>query len=813
MSQASLIALLAVSALGLGAVHSPVLLACVPLAMLASFQAVGTIGIPRPAWLFIGLSVWSLVQAVPLPFGLLEILSSHSADIWARSLAPFGEPAPRFASLSADPGASVLEALKWTLYAMTFVAAAHVGASRGSRWTSRAVFGVALLLAFVTLGHVVFDAKRVYGFYEPLYARAGWRVGPFVNANNLAGYLNLGIIVGLGMVLSSGARYRGPIALALFLMIAVEVLTGSRGGQVALAFGTLVTGFIAALRVARRGGRKLRLGRYSFRVGPRAVAIGTVSGLVVLVALGVGLATLGARPATWAELGERDLTKLQLAGASVPVIRDHPLWGVGRGAFETVFPAYRVSGRVIYTHPENFVAQWLVEWGVPVALITLLALAWCFRPSRLKFSGIGGIAAYVAVLVLLFQNLVDLSLEVPAVVFAAVTMLGGLYGAANAARADAKPVLVRSLMASGGVTAVACAFLLVGFDTPDAARREVHRHYAGLDPKNESERRAFFVKLRESMRAHPGDPYFPRLGGMVAYRSGDNPMPWIQRALERGPTYGRTHYLLALVLARAKARNQALFELKLAVTYDEVLREPAASQAVRWSRSFDELLRAVPDDGPGARQLLAMTRLLKDPELRLLCFEEAVRRDGRLVDARVGLIRGAIDTVAQGTKCPLRHDEDCARAAEQNTKALADTEPSSTRALELEARILSARGRTDEAQALLARRCVEFVNRRDCLRLRVELATAEKKHGLDEAATALYEFDCLQSADRCAETATWLGDIEVRRMRWFAAATFYERAARERPTKVRLERLATTAERAGLAALAANARSRLADAR
>ena len=100
-----------------------------------------------------------------------------------------------------------------------------------------------------------------------------------------------------------------------------------------------------------------------------------------------------------------------------PLVRDHPYFGIGRGAFESVFPFYRPSpGNVVYTHAENFVGQWIAEWGPAVALAALGTLAWAFAPRRLGVhrSAIAA-GAWCGVVVLLVQNLVDLALEVPGV--------------------------------------------------------------------------------------------------------------------------------------------------------------------------------------------------------------------------------------------------------------------------------------------------------------------------------------------------------------------------------------------------------------
>src|SRR5690606_18916654 len=99
-------------ALALGGAYPAALLAVAPLVLAGSLLA--SFGRPRPlAWptrIAFGLAGFTLFQAVPLPIGLLEVLSPGGADIWARALRPLGESV-RWGSISLDPGASMLALL------------------------------------------------------------------------------------------------------------------------------------------------------------------------------------------------------------------------------------------------------------------------------------------------------------------------------------------------------------------------------------------------------------------------------------------------------------------------------------------------------------------------------------------------------------------------------------------------------------------------------------------------------------------------------------------------------------------------------
>src|SRR6185295_3468992 len=77
------------------------------------------------------------------------------------------------------------------------------------------------------------------------------------------------------------------------------------------------------------------------------------------------------------------------------------------------------------------------------------------------------------------------------------------------------------------------------------------------------------ASLHTWMLRHPAEPYFPLVGAMGAYRTHtENPIPWLQRSLERGQVNGRAHLLLAEVLSAPRTRRQAMLELRLALADD-----------------------------------------------------------------------------------------------------------------------------------------------------------------------------------------------------------------------------------------------------
>src|SRR5262252_1120361 len=424
----SVSALVVGSAIAIGTVHVPVLLCVSAFAIVASsvllfLERSAARRLPGPARVLFGLALFTVLQAIALPLSWLALVAPHNADVWARALRPFGELPLGSGSISLDPGASWVEALKWFIYALVFTMATRVRRAASVKVGLRIAFGSAVIVALVTLAHALAGATSLFGIYTPEVITPRWGLSPILNPNNLSGYLNLGVFCGLGLLLASRtgetrASTRILIAAGITVLVSVSVLGASRGGVLGLGVGVIVLAALLAIN-KRRSSQAGRVRARSSTLVPVAIALG--GGLV--------LAVVGASSATWAELRDKSTEKIRLWEWSVPLIRDFPWLGVGRGAFGTIFPAYRrLAGNIVFTHAENFVLQWASEWGIPVALAALATLVWMCRPRVATLArDRAQLVAYVGVVVLLLQNLVDLALEIPAVAILLSVVLGSLW--------------------------------------------------------------------------------------------------------------------------------------------------------------------------------------------------------------------------------------------------------------------------------------------------------------------------------------------------------------------------------------------------
>ena len=804
----ALAVLVTVSVLAIGSVHVTVFLGVAMLVFATWVLAAHWIESPAatealrgPALVLVLLSAYSLLQAVPTPMTWLHVLSPKAADVWSRSLLPFGEPPPVRASLSLDPGGSLVEALKWLTYAGVFTVAAIVGARRGATAGVTIVFVSALITALVTVGHGLMGIHKVYGLYTPRYSAARWNVGPLLNPNNLAGYLNLGAVCGMGLLMASRPPLpRRYLAAAIALIVGTSVVSASRAGVLALPFGVVIFS---------RYRRKVQTRRSSGLGSYRWVIPATVAG-------GVVLAVLASHASTWKALADHSVEKLEMLVWAQALVRDYPWFGIGRGATSSVFSRYRgLPGHNIYGHVENFAAQWAVEWGLPVTIGALILLAWMLRPGRLGANKRTlSAAVFAAVVVVLLQNMVDLALEVPGVCIAVATVLGSVYGEARQKDArrdemggsttDARPAWV-SLLVLGTIGTVSLVGSLKwGLHRAVPEHDTIHGQYVSLNRKSPEDCAAFRAEVHEAMRRHPADAYFPLVEGLVVWRTGGDPLPWLQRAIERNPLSSRAHLLLAYVLANRKAKDQALLELRLAVESDPLLVGDVAKVATTWTQSYADLKRIVPDDPVVGAQLLArMSRLLLKPEqfqLRRQLVEDAIARAPDLPEPRIYDAKDLVGQLARGPDsqlCGGLRRSGCLSRIAEDLKCIQQADTESSAPVEIRAQLLLSAGRFKEAEDMLASECPRFVDRTNCYKIKfLAVVEADDVGSFSTASNDLMASACVQSG-RCAAIAGYAGDLLLGHGYAQAATGLYRRAAREQSSPAAWVRVASAASRAG----------------
>lgn len=320
-------------------------------------------------WLF-----WIYFQTVPLSAGLLAELSPTTALDYKKAFPDAGNQAW---PISVLPERTIQQLLLSLGYLSLYVLVLGLVRDR-KRLKLLGQVIVISALAQAIYGGVMMLTGLEYGFFEKKTAYLGLATGTFVNRNHLAGYLELGAAMAIGLILadlkvtdlSSWKKrlvavldflFSTRLRIRVFLAIIVVglVLTRSRGGNMA---------FFTALIVLAPAYLFLKERRLFFKSAILFVSLLAVD--VWIVSGWFGLEKL----ATRLEQTSTQTEARAFAFKAYPeLIETYSRAGSGMGTFAAVFGKNQpddVYG--YYDHAHNDYAEFLIEAGIPGTLILVL---------------------------------------------------------------------------------------------------------------------------------------------------------------------------------------------------------------------------------------------------------------------------------------------------------------------------------------------------------------------------------------------------------------------------------------------------------
>jgi tetratricopeptide (TPR) repeat protein len=495
-----------------------------------------------------------VAQSIPMPLGLRSHLDPRGTELLRENEFVAGSAWP----LSLDPTSTRAHIGRAAAALAVFLAAFHLAASRHRRrLIVLAVAATGIAAVVIGLGHRIFGFTSLYG----IVAAPGRTLltGPFVNSNHTSEFLELAAFACLACsFFHRTALNRIGWLVGAALCGAGALATISRGAVAALAGGVLVFG------VLRYGNTE---------AGPSARSrAGMVWGLLLVGFVLIGAGALGAH-----QLVERFRTssiggdiRFQLWRDGLGVLSAHPM-GIGRGAFERVFPIYRTVKTpyaLRFSFLENEPLQWLVDsgwlfFGCIVAAVALVVwyLVRHARRDRIEGALLGGL---IAVLV---HSVVDFGLETMGVMLPFMAVLGVVVGRLNGnAGAPARGVN-RGLAISG----VAVAGLIVG--TLSLAHSSSDDMDALLKRAAPRDKRGLLVRAQGT---HPMDYFYALSFAQIEPIKGapGRPSPrlhTLNRALRLCPSCETVHAEVATNLWRLGYRAQSLLEWRSAVDLQPAL--------------------------------------------------------------------------------------------------------------------------------------------------------------------------------------------------------------------------------------------------
>lgn len=385
-----------------------------------------------PLVLFFSVLVWIVLQWLPLPIQIVNVLSPETGEAYADAGLSFG-------SLSLDKPATFEALLKATSYFCIFLLGLAL-------FQNEKALLVALLFLVIAGTYNAF-----YGAFEILSGQDfsvvhneenGHRAsGTFVYHNHFANFLLLCLSAGLGYFIAtlshrvfpskraylkalffSVLETKSTVRLCLTIMVIALVMSHSRMGNTAF-FVSLCSVSILYMLFGKNV--------------PTSFKVLVVSMLIIdvfVVSAWFGLEEVAQRlEATSLDAENRDEVLID----GLKMLENFPLTGAGAGSFEYAWTTYlseNIRGR--YTQAHNDYLQFAIEYGIPVLVLLGIFIVHAlyttttvlFKTTDKRIAGAAA-ASLMATLGMLMHMSVDLPLVLPAISSYFVLLLAIGYGA------------------------------------------------------------------------------------------------------------------------------------------------------------------------------------------------------------------------------------------------------------------------------------------------------------------------------------------------------------------------------------------------
>ena len=424
-----------------------------------------------PLLLFLGLI---LFQMVPLPATVIKHLSPNTYDLYQQTLgnplnvksktlnvtphvSRFTTPGTRFTPyasrltlhaprpLTIYSQATKTEFLKFFVYvSVFFLIITTMTTTRQIRRLVLTIIFTGTGVAFLALCQMLSKSDKIYGFWQSQY-KAGGYGGPFINANHLAGYLEMVIPLALGFLLSrekpgivrAAKNWKQRLSLLeswlaknvllifiIVLMSSALFISVSRGGILSFVFSLGLFSLLLGVQKSQQGKRKIIL---------------LISGLIFIFLLWMGVGPVVTKLATLANPRTASVERLQVWKDSLAIARDFPLVGVGLGNFQTIYPKYNTFiSPNFWDHAHNDYVEMLADTGW-VGLLLFFGGIWFLLFTTIKkwkqrrdpfLAGIT-LGCFIGAISLLCHCLVEFNLHIPSNAFLLFVILGLMMVAVN----------------------------------------------------------------------------------------------------------------------------------------------------------------------------------------------------------------------------------------------------------------------------------------------------------------------------------------------------------------------------------------------
>lgn len=605
------------------------------------------------------------------PVGLaslvLLLVLGGVAGSFPRGSGPLLRPSPLMLLAAILVGGSALQTIypdrtvQSLLLLLAYLLAGTLAArgARGLPWGEAAILTAILASGLLVAGAAML---RLHQGSDPgLYAR--FLTGPFGYPNAMAGFL---LLTG-GAALAAAEMNRGPMIRGAAILAGAMSLLGlgltrSRGAWLAAAVG-------AGLWILSR--------RRAWWARRHWFVLGGVALLAALGLMSVSGPMSGVLPDRFSlggsGPGDSSLQwRWHILRWTWTMVRQHPWWGVGPGAFPAALNRYQRLPYVSGENPHNLYLELAAEYGLPAGLLAVLALGGFLArigaviarapeedPARRRLSALLAALAAFAV-----HSLVDLDWSFPAIALMAATLLGLASAHLHEKRSRHSPparawrgCLILLLLAAAGValsryyatTLVTWGRLALSAGDTATAGRELtwalrlnplsfpaHQWLARVRLQSGDPQGALQVAERAA-RIAPSDPNSLHLAGEIAAAAGrwDVAEARFRRAVDEAPfSQLRFHAGLVEAASRTGRRAEARWSYERAAgifSPERVLSEEARCLApgdrylLAHASRIAARLHMEFGDRAQEQAMLERARLLAQPDPRGICATQGPR--------------------------------------------------------------------------------------------------------------------------------------------------------------------------------------------
>ncbi len=374
--------------------------------------------------IFLFFVLWVLLQATPLPAQIISFLSPETYQVYKNTYQLI-DASYHYIPLSLSNYHTYVTFQETFTYFLMFCLTLLLVRNTRRLYLLASIIIISGIFQAV-YGSVMTLSGLEYGFFQEKEFYRNVATGTFVNRNHLAGYLEMCLAIGIGLLISSLYKsksisthesYRRLISsilegklqlrIGLALMVIALVLSHSRMGNSAF-FASLTIMSILYLIIVKKPSRN------AFVLFASLLIID-----VFIVGAWFGIDKVSQRLENTSVSSEhRD----EVVRDTIIMIKDYPLTGTGGGTYDISFLRYRDNDIYgFYDHAHNDYLEFFAEYGfigmMFLSIIVISSLINAFLALRRRkqrlYQGMAFSSA-MGIIAILIHSLVDFNLQIPA---------------------------------------------------------------------------------------------------------------------------------------------------------------------------------------------------------------------------------------------------------------------------------------------------------------------------------------------------------------------------------------------------------------